>query len=70
MSLQKVLKNIKSPEFAESLRNKISDNKTWHNFTRYGVEFAQSLGPEGTSHMSILAENGDAVSLTTTINFR
>lgn len=69
-SIKAILSNMTSPAFAESIHKKINDSRTWHDPQHYMVEFAQSLGPEGTSHLSILDENGNAVSLTTTINFR
>lgn len=58
------------PNFAETLRKLIQDDKTFYNVSHYGSNYDSGTGPEGTSHLSILAANGDAVSLTTTINFR
>lgn len=55
---------------AEQLRLKIQDDKTYHNAAHYGSNYDAGTGPEGTSHLSVLAPNGDAVSVTTTINFR
>ncbi len=54
-------------DFAESLRLKIWDNQTFPNYTHYGDFYANS-SQQGTSHLSVIAENGDAVSATTTIN--
>uniref|UniRef100_A0A8C9T0R6 Gamma-glutamyltransferase 5a n=1 Tax=Scleropages formosus TaxID=113540 RepID=A0A8C9T0R6_SCLFO len=52
-------------ELADSVRGKISSNKT-HNSSHY------SAGPSwdhmGTTHVSVLAEDGTAVSATSTIN--
>ena len=54
-------------EFAESIRQKISDNQTFADYRYYG-DFYHNSSHEGTSHLSVIAENGDAVSATTTIN--
>lgn len=48
------------------LRAKITDDAT-HNITYYGPELSQPPN-EGTTHLSLLAPNGDAVSVTATIN--
>ena len=63
--LQLVQKMI-SPEYGESLRAKIFDNTTF-NSSHYGGDFAED---RGTSHISILGEDGSAVSATSTINTR
>ena len=56
-----------NPEFAESLRQKILDNMTFTDYKHYG-DYYHNSSHEGTSHLSVIAENGDAVSATTTIN--
>ncbi|XP_048582764.1 glutathione hydrolase 1 proenzyme isoform X2 [Nematostella vectensis] len=65
--LKETLANITNPAFAESLRQKILDNQTFTNFSHYG-NFFSTPDDAGTSHLSLLAPNGDAVSATTTIN--
>ena len=54
-------------EFADYIRSRITDNAT-HNVDYYGAELADSRLTTGTSQISILAGNGDAVSATTSIN--
>ena len=54
-------------EFAESVRKEIWDNRTFTDYRYYG-DFYHDASHEGTSHLSVIAENGDAVSATTTIN--
>lgn len=54
-------------DFAETIRHKIWDNRTFTNYRYYG-DFYHDASQEGTSHLSVIAENGDAVSATTTIN--
>jgi len=52
--------------FANHLRERIDDDKT-HPVEYYEPDF-QLPDDGGTSHLSIYAENGDAVSMTSTIN--
>ncbi|XP_065663083.1 glutathione hydrolase 1 proenzyme [Hydra vulgaris] len=54
--------------FAEILRKRIKENETYFNESFYGGYYAQNQMPYGTSHVSVLAENGDAVAATDTIN--
>jgi len=56
-----------NPEFAESIRQRILDNQTFTDYRHYG-DFYHNSSQQGTSHLSVIAENGDAVSATTTIN--
>ena len=57
-----------SAEFAESIRYKIWDNRTFTDYRYYG-DFYSNSSRQGTTHFSVIAENGDAVSATTTINY-
>ncbi|XP_065055046.1 glutathione hydrolase 1 proenzyme-like [Rhopilema esculentum] len=52
---------------AELDRQRIDDSKT-HNTSYYADFFAKAEG-YGTTHVSVLAENGDAAAATDTINF-
>lgn len=56
-----------SPSYAQSLRSQILDDATLP-VQRYdaGGEVADD---HGTSHVSVLAPNGDAVSVTSTLNY-
>ena len=54
-------------ELGNKLRSKINDDRTHDNVSYYAQFFSQA--DIGTTHISVLAENGDAVSVTTTINF-
>ncbi|XP_078614594.1 glutathione hydrolase 1 proenzyme-like [Branchiostoma floridae x Branchiostoma japonicum] len=66
LDIEQLVRNMTSPDYAESLRLKIDDSMT-HNYTYYGPSYAMSPGG-GTSHLSILGPNGDAVAVTSTIN--
>ena len=52
----------------DRLRHKIWDNMTHNNVSYYARSFSDA--DYGTTHVAVLAPNGDAVSVTTTINRR
>ena len=58
--------DMTSPKVGHSIRQKITDDKT-HDPSYYGIDVSLSLD-KGTSHVSIVAENGDAVAATHSIN--
>ena len=59
--------NLTSEEWALEARMKINDAQTYNDPSYYG---AVTYNPEdkGTSHISILDQNGMAVSVTSTVN--
>lgn len=61
------MKNLTSPDYAEEVRMKIKDNSTSTNPKDYGAVF-YNQNDNGTAHISVLAENGDAVSATSSVN--
>ena len=63
-------KDIVSDKWAKDTKEKIlSMNKTKENPEFYGADMSSPAEDHGTAHISILAENGDAVSVTSTINY-
>ena len=56
-----------NPATGEDLRRKIWDNTTHDNVTYYADFYSNA--DLGTSYLSVLAPNGDAVTFTSTINF-
>lgn len=55
-----------SSSYADYVRSKILDIAT-HDFIYYGPTFYDQ-SKTGTSHLAVLAPNGDAASITSTIN--
>jgi gamma-glutamyltranspeptidase/glutathione hydrolase/leukotriene-C4 hydrolase len=64
--LQTVINKMTSPAFTEELRQKINDHKI-HNVSYYGG-FYSDWNDHGTTHLSVLSKEGDAVAVTSTIN--
>ncbi|KAJ8929869.1 hypothetical protein NQ314_017474 [Rhamnusium bicolor] len=62
-----LLANLTSPEYANKIRLQIDDNSTSSDPKHYGAVF-YSKGDHGTAHFSIIAPNGDAVSVTSSVN--
>lgn len=62
------MRNLTSPQYAEYIRKQIDDTKTYQSFEHYGAEFSNKT-EYGTSHVSVVAPNGDAISVTTSINY-
>lgn len=62
-----ILERMLSATFAAETRSKILDNQTKHDPEYYGAEFENEPGP-GTTHVSVVGPDGDAVAITSTIN--
>lgn len=63
-----LVKNLTSLEYAREVRKKIDDTRTHNDLNYYSSHF---MAPEdhGTAHISVLAPNGDAISVTGTVNY-
>lgn len=66
-SMQELAQNLTSPEYAEAVRLKINDKRTFDDPKYYGAEF-EVVNDHGTSHLSVIAPNGDAIAITTSVN--
>lgn len=62
-----LVNDLLSKDYANIIRMKIDDNTTYNNASHYGGVFFNKED-HGTAHISVLAPNGDAVSVTSTIN--
>ncbi|XP_026846685.1 glutathione hydrolase 1 proenzyme-like [Drosophila persimilis] len=65
--VQKIYENLIDPSFAAQIRELILDDRTFTNMSYYGANFT-NVPDHGTAHISVLAPNGDAISVTSTIN--
>ncbi|OWF36580.1 gamma-glutamyltranspeptidase 1-like [Mizuhopecten yessoensis] len=66
MELEELIRNMTSAAYSESIRQQITDDRT-HDTPFYGPTFYVN-NDAGTSHLSVLTPNGDAVSITSTVN--
>lgn len=53
--------------YANEIRSKIEDDRTYQEFEHYGAKFSVP-DDHGTIHISVIAPNGDAVAVTSSIN--
>ncbi|KAG5666825.1 hypothetical protein PVAND_014835 [Polypedilum vanderplanki] len=63
-----MMENLLSQSYANEISSKINDTKTFNNPEHYEALYG-NIEDKGTSHISILAPNGDAISVTSTINY-
>ena len=67
-SITKVLDELLSEEVAKATKDKISDVKTMDDPKKYGAEYS-STDDHGTAQISVIGPEGDAVAITSTINY-
>ena len=65
--VQEIVYNLTSDNYAYDTFMKINDSFTVNNASYYGADFFTEED-HGTTHLSVLAPNGDAVAVTSTIN--
>lgn len=63
-----LLNNLTNTDYAKYIASQIDDTKTYQDYAHYGAEFAQP-DDHGTAHINIIAPNGDAIAVTSTINY-
>ncbi|XP_003424878.1 scoloptoxin SSD14 isoform X1 [Nasonia vitripennis] len=68
VKLPELFKNLTSKDYARSIRMMIRDNRTWEDPVHYGAPNFTNPDDHGTAHISVIAANGDAVSVTSSIN--
>ncbi|CAF2972356.1 unnamed protein product [Rotaria sp. Silwood2] len=66
INITDLIQNLTSIEYADRIRQRIDDSKTY-GFQHYGGTWLDKV-KTGTSHLSVIGHNGDAVAMTSTIN--
>ena len=61
-------KQMLDQKLGDQLRQKIKDDRTHHDVSYYAEYFSHA--DYGTTHISVLEKNGNAVAVTTSINLR
>ncbi|XP_062138220.1 scoloptoxin SSD14 isoform X1 [Drosophila sulfurigaster albostrigata] len=67
--VRELVSQLNNPENAANKRAKINDSHVLEGPHEYGAQFSTTEDPYGTSHLAVLAPNGDAVSVTSSINY-
>ncbi|XP_053663470.1 glutathione hydrolase 1 proenzyme-like [Anopheles marshallii] len=67
-SVNTVLQKMTNKNYIAYIRDTIVSNMTFNSYDYYGADFA-GLQDQGTAHISVLAANGDAIAVTSTINY-
>lgn len=67
VDVSSLARNLTSDAYAASIRSQITDDRTFQDPEHYGAVTAIE-DDHGTAHLSLLAPNGDAVSVTSTVN--
>lgn len=62
-----MLANLTSNDYAEMIKERIKDDRTSQDPEEYGA-VTETSTDSGTAHVSVLAPDGSAVSVTSTIN--
>lgn len=67
LHLLQLISNLTSKAYAEATRMTIKDNATSSDPKDYGAIY-YNTDDHGTAHLSVLSEEGDAVSVTSSVN--
>lgn len=68
VNITEIEDQLKDPVFAEAIRQHILDEKTSNDLSFYNTKHSSKTN-HGTSPLTLIAPNGDAVAVTSTINF-
>lgn len=66
--LSQLERNLTSPEWAREFRVRVNDEKTYSDWRHYDAMF-ESADDHGTAHVIVVAPDGSAASVTSTINY-
>ncbi|XP_047488564.1 scoloptoxin SSD14-like isoform X2 [Penaeus chinensis] len=67
VDMTELAKNLTSDDNAAYIHSQITDDRTFQDPEHYGA-FTADPDDHGTAHFSLLAPNGDAISVTSTVN--
>ncbi|XP_050682110.1 glutathione hydrolase 1 proenzyme-like isoform X1 [Leptidea sinapis] len=67
-SIPELERNLSTPEWAKSFRELVDDTRTYNDWHHYGALF-EGADDHGTAHVVVVAPDGSAVSITSTINY-
>ncbi|XP_014274888.1 glutathione hydrolase 1 proenzyme isoform X3 [Halyomorpha halys] len=67
VNISQLVHNLTSSQYAMKTRLRINDTRTYNEPNYYGAVF-YNQEDHGTAHISVLSKDGDAVSVTSTIN--
>lgn len=62
-----IITNLTSNDYADIIRERIKDDYTSQDPREYGA-ITEGIEDSGTAHVSVIAPDGSAVSVTSTIN--
>jgi gamma-glutamyltranspeptidase / glutathione hydrolase / leukotriene-C4 hydrolase len=65
--IEAIVADMTSSEHIQEVWSRIDDTKTFNDYAHYGANFSV-VEDRGTAHIAIISPNGDAVSVTSTIN--
>ena len=69
-SVQDTVKYIQSEEWIQFVKDNLKDDATSNNTKYYGANYQYTEEDHGTSSISVISKNGDAVAATSTINLQ
>lgn len=61
-------RNLSDPAWAREFREQVDDTRTFSDWRHYGALF-EGADDHGTAHVIVVAPDGSAVSVTSTINY-
>ena len=69
-SVRDTVKYIQSEDWIKFVKDRLKDDATSNDTKYYGANYQYTEEDHGTSSISVISKNGDAVAATSTINFK